>query len=141
MTALLVLGVATLGAGATALAQGGTSDELSIDFQDGCLTHSRVVVKLSAPDDRLIEELSVRANGREVLRLNGLSGEARMRVRLNSARGEVTVSGQLAGGETFSRSREYRACAPAPEPRTETQDTTPQRKSRPEPTLTGGGEG
>jgi hypothetical protein len=85
----------------------------------------------------MIDELSVRANGREVLRLNGLSGEARMRVRLSSAQGQVVVSGALAGGETFSRSRDYRACAPTPE----TQTTTPQRKSRPEPTLTGGGEG
>jgi len=140
MTALLVLGVATLGVGASALAQGG-GDELSIDFQDGCLDHSRVVVKLSPPDDRMIDDLSIRANGREVLHLNGLSGEARMRVRLSSARGQVTVSGELAGGETFSRSRDYRACAPEPAPRTEAPDSTPQRKSRPEPTLTGGGEG
>lgn len=136
MTALLVLG-ATLGVGATALAQGG-GDELSIDFQDGCLDHSRVVVKLSAPGDRMIEDLSVRANGREVLRLNGLSGEARMRVRLASARGQVTVAGELTGGETFTRSRDYRQCAPEPSPRPE---PAPQRTSRPEPTLTGGGEG
>ncbi|MDA0184145.1 hypothetical protein OJ997_27800 [Solirubrobacter phytolaccae] len=133
-TALIVIG-ATLGVGATALAQSGGS-ELSIDFQDGCLDHSRVVVKVAAPSDRAIEALSVSAHGREVLRLNGLSGEARMRVRLASPRGQVTVSGELAGGETFTRSRDYRGCAPEPTP-----EPAPQRNTRPEPTLTGGGEG
>jgi len=135
-TALIAIG-ATLGVGATAIAQGG-NDPLSIDFQDGCLDHSRVVVKIAAPDDTTIDALSVRANGREVLRLNGLSGEARMRVRLSTARGQVTVSGLLTGGESFSRSRDYRPCAPEPTP---DPQPAPQRNDRPEPTLTGGGEG
>ena len=137
-TALIALG-ATLGLGATAIAQGG-GDTVSIDFQDGCLNHSRVVVKIAAPDGVAIDALTVRANGTEVLRLDGLSGEARMRVRLASARGEVTVSGRLAGGEPFSRSRDYRACAPQPTPEPDSQPA-PQRNNRPEPTLTGGGEG
>lgn len=135
-TALIAVG-ATLGLGATAIAQGGEGP-LSIDFQDGCLDHSRIVVKIGAPDGDAIDALSVRANGREVLRLNGLSGEARMRVRLASARGQVTVSGRLTGGEPFSRSRDYRPCAPEPAP---DPQPAPQRNTHPEPTLTGGGEG
>jgi len=137
LTALIAIGAA-LGLGATAIAQGG-DDPLSIDFQDGCLDHSRVVVKIAAPDGASIDALSVRANGREVLRLNGLSGEARMRVRLATARGQVSVTGRLVGGEAFSRSRDYRPCAP-PEP-TPDPRPAPQRNDRPEPTLTGGGEG
>lgn len=134
VTALLALG-ATLGVGATAIAQGG-DDRLSIDLQDGCLTHSRVIVKITAPDDGVISPLTIHANGREVLRLNGLSGDARMSVRLASDRGRVTVSGDVVGGDSFSRSRDYRPCAPAPDPQ-----PAPQRNTREEPTLTGGGEG
>jgi len=135
LTALIALG-ATLGVGATALAQGG-DDRLSVDMQDGCLNHSRVIVRITAPDAG-ISALTIRSNGREVLELNGLTGEARMSVRLNSDRGQVTVSGEVAGGETFSRSRDYRPCAPKPEP---SPQPAPQRNTRPEPTLTGGGEG
>jgi hypothetical protein len=133
LTALIALG-ATLGVGATALAQGG-DDRLSVDMQDGCLNHSRVIVKVTAPEAG-ITALTIRANGREVLELSGLTGEARMSVRLNSDRGQVTVSGELSGGESFSRSRDYRPCAPEPSPQ-----PAPQRNTRPEPTLTGGGEG
>lgn len=133
VTALLVLG-ATLGAGATALAQQG-EDRLSIDMQGGCLTQSRVTFEISPPSDEAISALTVYANGRQVLDLNGLSGEARMTVRLTSTRGRVSIQGDLAGGESFSRSRDYRPCAPRP------AAPAPQRRSRPEPTLSGGGEG
>lgn len=135
-TVLLALG-ATLGAGATAtaLAQGG-DERLSIDMQDGCLNHSRVTFEIVPPSDEAITALSVYANGREVLDLSGLSGEARMTVRLTSQRGRVSIQGELAGGESFSRSRDYRPCAPRPAP-----TPAPQRHSRPEPTLSGGGEG
>ena len=134
VTALLAFG-ATLAVGATALAQGG-GDRLSIDLQDGCLHHSRVTFKIEPPSDDAISALSVYANGREVLDLTGLSGDARMTVRLTSQRGRVTIQGDLAGGKSFSRSRDYRPCAPRPvAPR-------PQRNPRtPEPALSGGGEG
>jgi hypothetical protein len=58
-----------------------------------------------------------------------------MTVRLTSTRGRVSIQGDLAGGESFSRSRDYRPCAPRP------AAPAPQRRSRPEPTLSGGGEG
>jgi hypothetical protein len=133
VTALIAIG-ATLGVGATALAQGG-DDRLSIDMQDGCLNHSRVAFEIAAPSDEAIRALNVYANGREVLDLTDLSGEARMTVRLSSPRGRVTIQGDLAGGESFQRSRDYRPCAPRP------TAPAPQRHSRPEPTLSGGGEG
>ncbi len=87
VTALLATG-ALLGAGATALAQGG-DERLSIDMQDGCLNHSRVTFEVAPPSDDAISALTVYANGREVLDLTGLSGEARMTVRLTSHRGRV----------------------------------------------------
>lgn len=135
LTVLTALG-ATLVVGATAFAQGGETS-LSVDMQDGCLDHSRVIVRITAPDAGL-SALTIRSNGREVLELDGLTGEARMSVRLNSDRGQVTVSGEVVGGERFSRSRDYRPCAPKPEP---SPQPAPQRNTRPEPTLTGGGEG
>lgn len=135
ITALLVLG-AMLAVGATAVAQGG-DDRLSVDMQDGCLNHARVIVKIVAPEDG-VSTLRIRANGREVLDVSGLSGEARMSVRLASQRGRVTVSGRVSGGDAFSRSRDYRPCAPKPDP---SPEPAPQRNTRPEPTLTGGGEG
>jgi hypothetical protein len=133
VTALLVLG-ASLGAGATALAQQ-DDDRLSIDMQDGCLNQARVTFEIAPPSDEAISALTVYANGREVLDLNGLSGEARMTVRLTSTRGRVSIQGDLAGGESFSRSRDYRPCAPRPAAH------APQRNTRPEQTLSGGGEG
>lgn len=134
-TALIAVG-ATLAVGASAIAQGG-DDPLSIDLQDGCLNHARVTVAIEAPSDGVLSPLSIHANGREVLYLNGLTGDAKLTVRLASARGRVTVSGKVVGGESFSRSRDYRECAPKPEP----PATPPQRNTRPEPTLSGGGEG
>ena len=134
MTALIALG-ATLGVGATALAQGG-DERLSIDFQDGCLTGSRVSLAIAPPSGESISALTVYANGRETLDLTGLTGEARMTVRLVSDRGRVTVSGELSGGGFFERSRDFRPCAPRP--------AAPQRTTRPEgpeQPLTGGGEG
>ncbi|MBE2318703.1 hypothetical protein DVA67_022185 [Solirubrobacter sp. CPCC 204708] len=136
VTALIALGAA-FGIGATALAQSG-DDRLSIDLQNGCLNHARVTMLIEPPSGKSIDALSVYANGREVLDLTGLSGDARMTVRLTSPRGRVTVRGELAGGENFSRSRDYRPCAPAPPPRPAPQRTT---RPEPEPTLSGGGEG
>ncbi len=132
ITALLAA-AATLGVGATALAQGG-EDRLSVDLQDGCLSQARVALRIT-PGDEALTALSLYANGREVLDLSGLTGEARMTVRLASARGRVTVTGELADGERFERSRDYQSCAPRPAPQPRS------RPGEPEPTLTGGGEG
>ena len=132
---MIALG-ATLGVGATALAQAG-DDRLSIDMQDGCLNRSRVVLRVTPPSGDPISTLTVYANGREQLDLSGLTGEARMTVRLTSQSGRVTVYGETVSGDVVERSRDYRPCAPTPRP-------APQRNTRPdepEQTLSGGGEG
>ena len=131
---------ATLAVGATAIAQGG-DDRLSVDLQDGCLNHARVTVAIQAPSDGTLSPLRIHANGREVLYLNGLTGDATLTVRLASARGRVTVSGKVVGGESFSRSRDYRSCAPKPAAPEPNASPEPQRSTRPDPTLSGGGEG
>jgi len=136
VTALIALG-ATLGVGATALAQSG-EDRLSVDLQDGCLNRSRVVVRVTPPSGDPISTLTVYANGRKHLELSGLTGEARMSVRLTSHQGRVTVNGETVSGDVVERSRDYRPCAPTP-PRPAPQRTT--RPHEPEPALSGGGEG
>ena len=137
VTALIALG-ATLGVGATALAAQSGDDRLSIDMQDGCLNRSRVVLRVTPPSGDPISTLTVYANGREQLDLSGLTGEARMSVRLTSQRGRVTVNGETAGGDVVERSRDYRPCAPTPPRPAPPRNTRPDE---PEQTLSGGGEG
>jgi len=116
-----------LGVGATALAQGGGNDDLTIDMDRGCLTGTRVTVRIVPPDDAILSPVHIRAGNREVVHLTGVTQEASVTVRL-PGQGRVTVSGETTGGERFSVSRDYRRCAPAP-------------PSRPGPPITGGGEG
>jgi len=132
---LLVIG-SVLGLGATALAQGGGSDKLVIDMQRGCLNGTRVAVRIEPPSDAILSPVHIRANGREVVHLTGVTGDASVNLRLPSSRGRVSVSGETVGGRSFSATRDYRPCAPRPE-----ATPAPRRSTRPEPTLSGGGEG
>ena len=132
---LLVLG-GGLGAGATALAQGGGNDELSVTMQRGCLTGTRVAVRITPAQGQILSPVHVRANGEEMVHLTGVTQEARVIVRVPTKRGRVSVSGETTGGRSFSSARDYRPCAPRPAPQ-----ATPHRNVHPEPTLSGGGEG
>jgi len=136
VTALIALG-ATLGVGATALARSG-EDRLSVDMQDGCLNRSRVVLRVTPPSGDPISTLTVYANGRKHLELSGLTGEARMTVRLTSQHGRVTVYGETVAGDVVERSRDYRPCAPTPPSPAPPRTTRPDE---PEQSLSGGGEG
>ena len=131
---LLVLGTG-LGLGATAMAQGGGSDKLVIDMDRGCLSGTRVTVRIVPPSGAMLSPVHVRAGGREVVHLTGVTQEASVTVRLPH-HGRVSVNGETTGGRRFSASRDYRPCAPRPTPQ-----ATPHRIVRPEPTLSGGGEG
>ena len=136
VTALIALG-ATLGVGATALAQSG-EDRLSVDMQDGCLNRSRVVLRVTPPSGDPISTLTVYANGRKHLELSGLTGEARMTVRLTSQQGRVTVNGETVGGRrrgALARLPPLRADPAPPRP------APHHPPGEPEPTLSGGGEG
>jgi hypothetical protein len=131
-TILLVLG-SGLGLGATALAQGGGSDDLRIDLHRGCLTGTRVTIRIVPPSNAILSPVHIRAGGREVVHLTGVTQEASVTVRLPH-QGRVSVSGETTGGERFSVERNYRRCAPAATPQ-------PQRDRAPSPPITGGGEG
>lgn len=127
---LLVIG-SGLALGATALAQGGGNDDLTIDLQPGCLTGTRVTVRIVPPDGAMLSPVHIRAGNREAVHLTGVTQEASVTLRL-PGHGRVSVSGETTGGERFAASRDYRRCAPEP---------TPQRDTTPGPPVTGGGEG
>ena len=127
---LLVLGTG-LGLGATAMAQGGGGDKLVIDMDRGCLSGTRVTVRIVPPSGSMLSPVHVRAGDREVVHLTGVTQEASVTVRLPH-RGRVTVSGETTGGERFSTERDYRPCAPTP---------PKPRETHPSPPVTGGGEG
>jgi hypothetical protein len=138
--ALLLVFGACLGLGATAIAQGG-SDDLSIDLTRGCLDGTRVTVHLDPGSGQTLSPVHVRLGDSEVVHLDGVTGDATITVRVPSKRGRLSVSGlavgrESSGGRTFSATRDYRPCSPEPSPQ-----ATPRRSGRPEPTLSGGGEG
>jgi hypothetical protein len=122
-----------LGLGATALAQDGGGDELQIQMHRGCLTGTRVTIKIVPPSGGILSPVHIRAGGREVVHLTGVTQEASVTVRLPH-QGRVSVSGESTGGERFAVDRNYRRCTPDPTP-------PPQQNGSPSPPITGGGEG
>ena len=133
----LLLAIGTgLGLGATAIAQEGGGDELAIDMTSGCLNGTRVTVKLTPPSGAILSPVHIRTDRGEMVHLTGVTQQASVTVRV-PRRGRVSVSGETTGGERFSMSRNYRACAPEP-------TSTPRARPRPAPpprTVSGGGEG
>jgi hypothetical protein len=121
-----------LGLGATALAQGGGGDDLEIRMHRGCLTGTRVTIKIVPPSGGMLSPVHIRAGGHEVVHLTGVTQEASVTVRLPH-QGRVSVSGESTGGERFAVDRNYRRCTPEPTP--------PQQNRSPSPPITGGGEG
>jgi hypothetical protein len=132
---LLVLGTC-LGLGASAIARGGGGDKLAIHMTRGCLNGTRVTVRLEPASGQILSPVHVRMAGAEIVHLTAITQEASVTVRVPSKRGRLSVSGEATGGRGFSASRDYRPCAPTPSPQ-----ATPHRSVRPEPTLSGGGEG
>jgi hypothetical protein len=124
--ALLLLAGSGVALGGTALAQGG-GDDLRIQMQRGCLTGTRVTVRIVPPDGAVLSPVHIRAGDREVVHLTGITGEASVTVRLMERRGRVSVRGETTGGRSFSTARDYRPCAP--------------RRAVPLGPVTGGGEG
>jgi hypothetical protein len=125
--ALLLLAGSGLAVAGTALAQGGR-DELRIHMQRGCLETKRVTVRIVPPDGTILSPVHIRAGNFESVHLDGVSGEARVILRV-PRRVRVIVSGETTDGRRFSASRDYRPCAP---PRPAPRNLGP---------VTGGGEG
>ena len=113
------------------MAQGGGGDDLKIELHRGCLTGTRVTIRIVPPSDGILSPVHIRAGGREVVHLTGVTQEASVTVRLPH-QGRVSVSGETTGGRRFAVERNYRRCAPA---------ATPQPDQAPSPPISGGGEG
>ena len=127
---MVVVVGAGLGLGATALAQSG-DDELSIQMHRGCLTGTRVTIKISPPSGGTLSPVHIRAGNREVVHLTGVTQDASVTVRIPH-QGRVSVTGESTAGERFDVSRDYRRCTPEP---------PAQQNRSPSPPITGGGEG
>jgi hypothetical protein len=128
--ALLLIPVVGLGAGATALAGTNSSAKSPTELPGGCLKGVRVLVKFDAPRGKSLN-LHVRAAGREVVHLTGVTGNASVTVRLPRSGGRVQVNGSTSDGDEISAGRTYVRCSSLPKPR-----------PRPEPpAVSGGGEG
>jgi hypothetical protein len=126
--ALLLVPVVGLGAGATALARSTTTAHDMADLPGGCLKGVRVLVKFDAPRGQSLN-LHVRAAGREVVHLTGVTGNASVTVRLPRTGGRVQVTGNSSNGDEISEGRSYVRCSALPRPRPEP------------PAVSGGGEG
>ena len=127
---LLVLG-SGLGLGATALAQGGGNDDLRIEMHRGCLTGTRVTIKIVPPSGGILSPVHIRAGSREVVHLTGVTQEASVTVRVPH-QGRVSVSGESTGGERFSVARNYTPLL--------ARADAAGRTAAPSPPITGGGE-
>jgi hypothetical protein len=127
-TALLLIPLAGLGAGATALAQGGGHRGDPLQLPGGCLRGVRVIVKFDPPSGESLN-LHVRADGKEVVHLTGVTRNASVTLRLPRTGGRVDISGSSSSGERVAAGKTYERCAPrvpaAPQP----------------PAVSGGGEG
>lgn len=126
--ALLLIPVVGLGAGATALARTSSASRDMTNLPGGCLKGVRVLVKFNAPRGESLN-LHVRAAGREVVHLTGVTGNASVTVRLPRSGGRVQVNGSSSDGDEISEGRTYVRCSELPKPRPEP------------PAVSGGGEG
>jgi hypothetical protein len=135
---IVLLALMMLGAGATAFAQTGGSDQqepeitaasvLRLTSAQGCVSPSRITVRAAPPAGVELELLRVAIEGRLATRMAGVRGPASVTVRIPRGSSRVRVTVRTVGGQEVHADRNYHACAPSP--------------SRPEPgpISRGGGE-
>jgi hypothetical protein len=118
---VLVLGLA---AGATAIAQTGSSRDayelqepsvtsaqvLRLPADTGCIRFTRATVRFLPPPGAVFGVLRVTADGREAARMTGVPRAASTTIRLSGARTDVRVSGTTLGGQVVHAERSYRRC-------------------------------
>lgn len=129
--ALIVL--IALGAGASAFAQTGGSDQqepeitaasvLRLTSAQGCVSPSRITVRAAPPAGVELELLRVAVEGRLATRMAGVRGRASVTVRIPRGSSRVRVTVRTLGGQEVHADRNYHACAPS--------------RGRPEPPVTG----
>ena len=145
---LIIVVVLGLAAGATAIAQTGSSQD-AYDLQEPSVTSSRVVrlpsdqacvrftratVRFLPPPGAVFGVFQVRADGAEAARLTGVPRAASATIRLSGARTAVRVTGTTLGGQVVHAARVYRRCG-----RTPTRRRSPPRPTPP-PVEVGGGD-
>jgi hypothetical protein len=131
--------VAVFAVAATAVAQGGGSgvpvvrsaQVLHLDASRDCHGSPLVTLRVTPPSDVQIAWLAVRLNGRQVVRLTGVTGAASVTVRLPRSHSRVSGAGQTLDGQSLYQVRAYRSCLPHPSP--------PEPRRQP-PVIIGGGE-
>jgi hypothetical protein len=128
----VVLGLAGLAAGGTALAQGGdpyTQPEPKVHSRDvlrmassaACDRNARVRVRFTPPAGAVFGWFEIEIRGRQAVRMTGVARAASATVALPRGRSTVRVRGETLGGQHVRAARVYRTCAvpeqaPAPPP-------------------------
>jgi hypothetical protein len=107
---LLVTAGGLLGLGATALAQDSGSAGSGIRVPGGCLTGTRVVVRIEPASGKSFSTLRIHAVGHEVVQLTGVSAPASVTVRLPRHGGTVTIDGRTDDGSSLSAAHTYAPC-------------------------------
>ena len=147
---LIILLALGLLAGATAIAQTGSSDDayqlqepsvtssqvLRLPSDASCVRFTRATVRFLPPPGAVFGILRVTADGREASRMTGVPRAASTTIKLSGDRTSVRVSGTTLGGQVVHAARDYRRCLrskPKPKPR-------PKPRPSPPPTEIGGGE-
>jgi hypothetical protein len=113
-TALLLFPLLGLGAGATALAQGGGGTSHPLQLPGGCLRGVRVIVRFEPKSGQELN-VHVRSGGKEVVHLTGVTRKASVTLRLPRTGGRVDVSGLTSDGDAISAGRTYHRCSPTVE--------------------------
>jgi hypothetical protein len=152
---VLVLGLA---AGATAIAQTGSSRDayelqepsvtsaqvLRLPADTGCIRFTRATVRFLPPPGAVFGVLRVIADGREAARMTGVPRAASTTIRLIGARSDVRVSGTTLGGQVVHAARSYRHCgrtvARREAPKPHRAPAKPKPRATPPPVEVGGGE-
>ena len=142
---LVVLGLAGLVAGGTALAQGGGSDPydlpepkvhdaevLKLAGASGCDRDGRLRVRFTPPPGAVFGWFTVEVRGREAVRMTGVSRAASATVSLPHGRSTVRAAGETLGGQRVVSSRAYRTC--------EAPSRPPAPPASAQPIQVGGGE-
>jgi hypothetical protein len=138
--AIVLLLLGGLALGTTAVAQDG-GDPTAPVVRSGAVLHLQgsrpcnrsdgVTLRVTPPEGVSLGWLSVRVDGRQVVRLTGVGSGASVTVRVPRRGGRVATSAETLDGQRLSRAQRYRSCIEPPAP--------PQPR-RGVPPITGGGE-
>jgi hypothetical protein len=142
--AIALLLFAAFAVGATAVAQDGGGPEapvvrsgsvLHLEGDRSCKGENGITLRITPPAGIALGWLSVRIDGRQIVRLTGVANGASVTVRLPRHSTRVATSAETLDGQRLSRAHRYRSCIrPRPKP------SPPQpRRGRP-PVIVGGGE-